>query len=177
MLPAQFEQLAQAISICFLQHYHHSTDVTLLARKLQGKRILVIEDDDDHWQLIRQGINRHLPGVNVVNTIDAAGTVNFLQDTLGLPMPELIILDLYLPTRELGLELLAWIRDFLARQKQPPVIIVFSSSGHQQDIGQSYAVGANAYLVKTENLTRSVSYFKHLCYFWWDTVTLPYKGF
>jgi CheY-like chemotaxis protein len=176
----ELEQMAQDINICFLHHYHNASSNPIFSKKLKGRSILIIDDNEDHWQLIKQGLNSTLPDVNIIRTADKENTVDFLNirvDVVWPSMPELIILDLYLPTKQDGLELLGWIRQFFALHKMPPAtVIVFSSSGQQQDIKESYAVGANAYMVKSEDLTKSASNFKDLCHFWWNTVTLPKRN-
>lgn len=176
----EFEQMVQDINICFLHHYQHVSSSPILSKKLKGESILFIEDDDDHWKLIKHSLDRTLPDVNIIRMVDQEHTVDFLNARAGEwpSMPELIILDLYLPTKKEGLELLGWIRRFFALHKKPPAtVIVFSSSGRQQDIKESYAVGANGYMVKTEDLTKSASYFKDLCHFWWNTVSLPERNY
>lgn len=128
---------------------------------------------------MERGLEQGLPDVNITRTSDHESTVDFFNTRVSArpSVPELIILDLYLPTRQQGPDLLGWMRNFLlAHHLTGTAVLVFSQSDRPQDIRDSYAGGANAYLVKSQGLDTSVSYFKDLCHFWWSTITLPQKS-
>ena len=72
-------------------------------RQRQGT-ILVVEDNDDHWFLIRWALLQTLPGVEAVRAVDADEALDYLNDCLeaDASLPSLILLDLYLPGRAEG---------------------------------------------------------------------------
>ena len=75
------------------------------------------------------------------------------------PLPTLVLLDLKMP-RQSGFEVLAWIRNHPYFKKL--MVIVFTSSRHQEDVDRAYALGANAYLVKPVGFDRLVEVIKIL---------------
>ena len=87
-------------------------------------------------------------------------------------MPKLIILDLYLPKRADGLELLRQIKALPSPCNQLPVVML-SSSSDRTDISQSYQYGGSSYLVKPTDFEAWLTYFQELRTYWWETVTLP----
>lgn len=79
------------------------------------------------------------------------------------PRPDLVILDLNLPFKT-GFEVLQEARANDATKNIP--IVVFSTSSHQRDIGRSYELGANAYVVKPEELELFQSISRNAVSFW-----------
>lgn len=79
------------------------------------------------------------------------------------PLPCLVLLDLKLP-RLNGLEVLAWIR------QQPNlknlVIVIFSSSILSEDVERAYELGANSYIQKPSDPSRTLQ-IAHLLKGWW----------
>ena len=86
------------------------------------------------------------------------------------PRPDLILLDLNLP-RLSGHEVLRQCKQD-DRMKQIP-IVVLTTSGHDDDIRQAYAAGANAYLLKPVEFARFTEIIRQLSTFWLDLVELP----
>lgn len=66
----------------------------------------------------------------------------------------LILLDLKLPRRSSGHEILSWLRQQLSLKRLP--VIMLTSSKENMDINQAYDLGANSYLVKPVGLTALV---------------------
>ena len=168
-------RLAHAVNICFLNNYL-SLNQPVLSRCFKGKSLLLIEDNDDHAALMQMIFKQSMPKVEIYHVADTESTMKFLAGYPGIcPAPvELIILDLYLPTRQSGLDLLDKIRNhFVERQLPLAPIIVLSSSDHQQDIRASYQRRANAYMVKSHDPVLSFSHLKEVCQFWWGTTKLP----
>lgn len=87
-------------------------------------------------------------------------------------MPNLILLDLYLPTLEEGLELIKRIRDMDPVYKGVP-IITLSFSNAQTDISQAYGSGVSSYCLKPGSFEGWISLFEELNKYWLDTTTLP----
>ena len=172
-----YRMVAEAVNVCFLNNYGYVQKPAVF-RDFTNKSILVIEDNPDHWELMQLGLKQNLPDVKVIRLSDKVSTLNFLTDEWNhlKPPPELIILDLYLPTRREGLNLLDSIRYFFILHRLIPVpVIVFSSSDSQEDVDACYQHRASAYMIKNLNFTSSYLYFHDLCDFWWRIITLPKK--
>lgn len=112
--------------------------------------ILVAEDDETDVLLLRRAFKE--AGVTNPLTVvsdgqEAVDHLTMLQQAPapGDRMPALMILDLKMP-RMTGLDVLEWLRGNAGTRCVP--VIVFTSSAHQHDVERSFALGANAFVVK-----------------------------
>ena len=169
-----YQAMARAIDICFLNTL--SADHFLTSFKPPTARsILIIEDNDDHSELMHFALKQGMPDVKAIRLSDKAETLQFLHTSYKnlKPLPEMILLDLYLPTREDGLSLLEEIQEFIIINQLARVpIIVFSYSDHREDLAASFAKQANGYVVKPPDINKWSFYFENLCYFWSKTMTI-----
>lgn len=170
-------RMAHAVNLCFLNIYLPAAQ-TGTFRNTAGKNVVIIEDNPDHAELMEIFIKRDAPGLNVIRQTSAETAIDFFEslDKTASAAIDLIIVDLYLPARKQGLDLLAWLRMYFVDKGIPIApVVVMSSSGHQQDIKASFKLQANAYLVKTAEPAGSFSYLTDLCAVWWDTISFPKK--
>jgi two-component system response regulator len=129
------------------------------------KKILLVEDDADHVELIRSAISKvssHYQ-IDVVN--DGVEAIDYLfglgqyAERQRSPMPDLILLDLNMPRMD-GRQLLKVLRSVRHSDKVSlPPIVVLTSSDRDADIDDAYRLGAHSYLVKSvefESFTRTV---------------------
>ncbi|NIJ52525.1 response regulator [Dyadobacter arcticus] len=168
-------QIAQAVNVCFLNNYR-GIDEQVISKNFRNKSILVVEDNNDHWEMIEMALKRALPDIALIHKSDQSSTLDFLANEYASVKPpiEMILLDLYLPARHDGLGLLADIRNFMTTQNLPAVpVIVLSYSNHPKDRTASYAGQASAYLLKSADPAKSFSKLRDVCSFWWDTIALP----
>lgn len=113
--------------------------------------ILLVEDNPDDAELIRYAFQKadiRNPLVIVTDgdaAVDYIGRTGAYADRSGLPLPELILLDLKLPRRS-GLEVLSFVRQHEPTRHTP--VVVLTSSDQEADIRRSYERGANSFLVK-----------------------------
>lgn len=152
------------------------TPVLLLHSNFRKATLLVVEDNDDAWTLTRIAIRRALPELTLfrANTCEQALTyvTNCIEQRL--PLPKLILQDLYMPDREAGLNLLKAIRKKLAAGQWPQLpVIITSSSLNPNDIDACYRCGASSYVVKSTNLSEQFVVYQSLRKFWWETSVLP----
>ena len=112
---------------------------------------LLVEDNPDDELLTRRTLKKSNVCNEVVVARDGAEALDYLFATgthegrdLGL-MPQVILLDLDLPKID-GLEVLRRIRSDERTRLLPTVI--FTSSEDQQDLVDSYGLGANSYVRK-----------------------------
>ena len=137
-------------------------------------RILVIEDNEDHWILIKNAIQHCLPEVTPTWAQTSDQAMDLLNDwsIQEWELPKLILQDLYMPSREDGWHLLKQIRGLPAPGSQIPIIML-SASDHPADITDAYQRGSSSYMVKPTDFTGWLTYFQELRNYWWETVTLP----
>ncbi|GAB3966590.1 response regulator [Spirosoma terrae] len=137
-------------------------------------KLLVIEDNDDHWTLIRNAINQSLPELMYVRASNSAMALELLQSWTieEWELPKLILQDLYVPTREEGWNLVKEIKEMSPVCNRIP-LVMFSSSQDPDDVNEAYQLGVSSYLVKPLDFSDWLAYFKQLRSYWWDTVTLP----
>lgn len=104
------------------------------------KTILVVEDDPSLARLAE--LNLAAEGYTVIIHNEGAAAMSSLQQTI----PDLVLLDLRLPTAITGWDVLAHLRQD-ERFRQIPVLVV-SAFAHKEELKQAEAAGANEYLVK-----------------------------
>jgi len=140
------------------------------------KPVLLVEDIETDV-LLMQHVWRDVGVPNPLRTVEdgqraldyLAGTGPF-ADRRVHPLPCLVLLDLKLPYVN-GLEVLQWVRrqpDF----KTLPVVVL-TSSLNDNDIGQAYRFGANAYLEKPMGVPELKELVTHLKGFWLDLNRFP----
>jgi CheY-like chemotaxis protein len=174
--PTDYEMVAQAVNLCFLNHFSAAQLPATTVASNRAVSIIVIEDNEDHWNLMNFALKQSWPNLNLVRLRNKNTTLDFLSNCYKSlsPAPQMILLDLYLPNRQDGLSLLESIRYFLSINKLPEVpVIVFSYSNHKKDINACYALQANAYMVKPPDASQWPLYFKGLAHFWSKTIHSP----
>jgi CheY-like chemotaxis protein len=114
-------------------------------------RVLLVEDDPDHEELVRRAFGDRGPRVKLQVARHGEEALDYLfrrgdyQDPERSPRPRLILLDLRLPRRD-GLEVLAEIKSSPELRSIPTVVLTTSESEH--DLARAFAQHANSYLVK-----------------------------
>ena len=111
-------------------------------------RVLLVEDDLDHAELVRRGLEQCAPGLTLVHLEDGEAALAYLngRDAPGSPeRPHLILLDLRLPRVD-GLEVLREIKSSPDLSDIPCVVLTTSRA--ESDMVKAYRLHANSYLVK-----------------------------
>jgi two-component system response regulator len=113
--------------------------------------ILLVEDNPDDAELTLRALRETVAPDHVAHVEDGVEALEFLLGTRG-PPPTLrvVLLDLKLPKLD-GLEVLRRIRAD-ARNRSVPVVVL-TSSREDRDVAESYALGANSYIVKPVNFS------------------------
>lgn len=137
---------------------------------LRKRKILVVEDQAEQWKLIRLSIEKTMPDTETVWAGNLEDALDYLQTQTKLTLPNLIFLDLYLPTREDGWQFLKQIKQNELYRYLP--VVVFSNSALPEDINESYNLGCSSYMTKPLNGEGWLSDFTVLCNYWWQTVLL-----
>lgn len=144
---------------------------------MKEKKILLVEDDPDHADLILDIFNTEAVKGDVVLMRDGHEVIDYLRkiDTGSIsrkkPQIDLIILDLNLP-RFNGMDVLKSLKGD-SRYRSIPVVIL-SASSEQNTISEAYKNGANGYIAKpTSYDDEFVDKIRLLMRYWSDTNTLP----
>lgn len=140
----------------------------------KGGSLLVVEDNTDHWMLIQHELQKLLPEVNLMWVATASEAMEYLQTCVSQKqeLPRLLLLDLYLPDREDGFQLLKSIKTATPAIKRVPVVVL-SCSPHLDDITEAYELGCSSYFVKPTQPSEWHAYFGALFDYWGRTATLP----
>jgi len=131
--------------------------------------ILVAEDDDNDFMLLRRAFDKSGSKQRLERVMDGLQAIDYLEgkgaftDRLKFPSPDILIVDLKMP-RMTGLELLSWIRDHPQYRVIPTLIM--SSSDQQVDIAKAYDLGANTYFVKPSDFETLRTLVKSIGDYW-----------
>jgi CheY-like chemotaxis protein len=132
------------------------------------KRILLAEDSDRDAELTINALAQH----NLVNEIervrDGAEALDYLYrrgqySSRSNGNPSVVLLDLKMPKVD-GLEVLRQVRSDPQLKLIP--VVVMTSSRQEQDVLESYKLGANAYVVKPVKFNEFVDAVKKVGVFW-----------
>ena len=139
-----------------------------------NKMILLVEDNPDDEALTLRAIRKHMP-YGIVVARDGAEALDHLFGTgrsggEPTPTPLLVLLDLKLPKVN-GLEVLRRMREEAKTRSIP--IIVFTSSTEEQDILDSYRLGANSYIRKPVDYSQFCENMKQVMNYWLSVNQLP----
>jgi CheY-like chemotaxis protein len=173
----EFTNFAEAVSVCFFNEYP-SERILLNGKDFKTKSYVIIEDNDDHLELINLALRQNMPNLKTFRLRDKCSAMAFFESQFRdiVPSPDLILLDLYLPARTDGLALLEMIKDYFVRYNLPPVpVIITSSSSNLDDVSESYKRQANAYIIKPTDPDNWLLYFASLSRLWSKTIMLPKK--
>jgi len=138
--------------------------------------VLLVEDDLDHKELIVRHFNTVKKRIEHVSAGEAA--LNYLHrrgefsDLKGVPLPNLILLDLRLPKID-GLEVLKEIKSSDKLQYIPVVILTTSES--ENDLGKAYKCHANSYLVKPFDLDEFIRLMSQTALYWLRHNKMSYR--
>src|SRR3989304_1227697 len=136
---------------------------------MKSKIILLVEDNPSDVGLAQRALAKSRIANELVVAEDGQEALDYLfgggrhtgRDVNELPA--LVLLDLKLPRVD-GLEVLRRIRAD-QRTKRLPVVIL-TTSKEEQDVAQSYDLGANSYIRKPVDFTQFVDAVEHLGLYW-----------
>jgi two-component system response regulator len=138
--------------------------------------VLLVEDNPDHAELTLKALNDG----NLLNEIvwvkDGEEALDFLYhrgryaDAIKAPRPGLILLDLRLPKVD-GHEVLRQIKGDEDLRSIP--VVMLTTSEREDEISQSYKVGANSFVSKPVRFAEFVERVRSLKLYWVLTNILP----
>lgn len=112
--------------------------------------VVLADDDEDDRELFAEAVSN--PETIVTTATNGKELMEMLEEMAELP--DCIFLDLNMPEKT-GKECLSEIRQNQKFDSVP--IIIYSTSSSRRDIDETFALGANLYVVKPGS-------FKELCY-------------
>jgi len=136
---------------------------------MKNKIILLVEDNPSDIGLTRRALNKSHIANEMIVAEDGQDALDYLfangkyagRDVNDIPA--LVLLDLKLPHMD-GLDVLRQIR-LDARTKRLPVVIL-TTSREEQDVAQSYDLGANSYIRKPVDFKQFVESVERLGLYW-----------
>ena len=127
-------------------------------------RVIVVEDNPVHAQLILSGLKRAGATDVRVETTGARALGDLIGESAGPgTRPDLIVLDLALPDLS-GLDVLEKLRAYEPLRRTP--VVVLSCSDSDSNITRCLDAGANAFMVKEPNGDRFRQEVSSIASFW-----------
>lgn len=136
-------------------------------------QVLLVEDNPADADLMRETIEMSKLHLDLSVVKDGVEAIQYLSGEgayANAARPDLILLDLNLP-RMNGRQVLASVKGDADLRGIP--VVVLTSSGAEQDIVQSYNLGANCYVIKPVDLKAFQSIVRQVEDFWFTVVKLP----
>lgn len=151
-----------------------NSDKSRGGQRMNQTPVLVVEDNADQWTIIQGALKECFPEVNAIWVSDASQALTYLQDALEnkSKLPKLIFLDLYLPRREEGWNLLKQLKNPDSGFSLLPVVVL-SHSNQPEDIEEAYDFWLTSYIIKPLDYDQWISALTALRNYWWNVVTLP----
>ncbi len=129
---------------------------------MNSRIILLVEDNPSDIDLTKRALLKGGITSRLVVAEDGQEALDYLEGE-GSVLPSLILLDLKLPKVD-GLEVLRRIRG-MERTGRLPVVIL-TTSKEEQDVAQSYDLGANSYIRKPVDYVQFAEAVQQLRLYW-----------
>jgi two-component system response regulator len=136
---------------------------------MEKKVILLVEDNPDDEELTRLAFEECRIANKLVVVRDGQEALEYLFETGkysgrdAREMPQVILLDLKLPKVD-GMEVLRCVRADERTRLLP--VVVLTSSKEEQDMIESYSLGANSYIQKPVDCLQFVEAVQQLGLYW-----------
>jgi two-component system response regulator len=133
------------------------------------KNILLVEDNPDDEELTLRALKHGHPRSEIFVVRDGEEALEYLfgmgryAGRKPYNLPQVVLLDLKLP-KVGGLDVLRQVRAHPLTQHLP--IVVLTSSSEEEDILNSYELGANSYVRKPVEFQRFVESIKQVGMYW-----------
>lgn len=146
---------------------------------MEEKIILLVEDNPDDVELTLRAFKKCNIANEVVVARDGVEALDYLFGTGAYAgrdlsvMPAVVLLDLKLPRID-GLEVLRRLRADERTRCLP--VVVLTSSNEDQDVVNSYQLGANSYIRKPVDFIQFIDAARQLGMYWLLLNEAPPKG-
>lgn len=135
--------------------------------------ILLVEDSPGDVRLTKEALGEGKLHNRVHVATDGVEAMSFLRQAgqyAGVPLPDLILLDLNMPKKD-GREVLAEIKADQRLMHIP--VVVLTTSEAERDILKSYKLHANCYITKPVDFEQFIGVVRSIEDFWLTIVKLP----
>ncbi len=148
--------------------------------KGQPLGILLVEDNDDHAEIVKRSFRDHRMANCIHHVTDGPAALDYLlrqggySDPKKSPRPDVILLDLRLPKLD-GLEVLHRIKQNEELRRIP--VVILTSSREDCDVARAYDDHANSYLVKPMGFQKFTELMRDLGFYWlgWNVNPLAHE--
>jgi two-component system response regulator len=135
---------------------------------MHNRKILLVEDNPSDIELTTRALEKNKMAKGLVVKEDGEAALKYLFEECGHDeevddLPALILLDLNLPIVD-GMEVLRQVKANDKTKRIP--IVVLTTSSEEDDIDNSYDLGANAYIRKPVDSDRFLVMINYLGLFW-----------
>ena len=136
---------------------------------MKPKTILLVEDNPSDVGLTRRALEKGHIANELIVAEDGQEALDYLLGSGPLTgpkmneLPALILLDLKLPRVD-GLQVLRRIR--ADERTSRLAVVILTTSSEEDDIAQSYDLGANSYIRKPVDFKQFVEAVQHLGLYW-----------
>ncbi|MGF1933698.1 MULTISPECIES: response regulator [unclassified Nostoc] len=137
------------------------------------------DDDEDDGILVREALAQSQLPIELYIVSNGEELMDYLYhrgryaNNSNSPHPDLILLDLNMP-RKNGLEALKEIKTDPQLRRIP--VVVLSTSRREEDIYNTYNLGANSFIIKPVSFASLVEVIKTLVKYWFEIVKLPLEA-
>jgi two-component system, response regulator len=150
---------------------------------MSHKTILLVEDNPDDETLILSALQHCRSKTDAVITHDGVEALDYIygrgkyaQRGNGFPLPNLVLLDLKSPgMAEMEAEVLQQLRANPETYCIP--VVILTTSKDNEDVVNSYNLGANSYIHKQEDHQRLATILQQMCTYWLDLNEMPFATF
>lgn len=135
--------------------------------------VLVFEDDDDDFLLLKRAFEESGNRVHLTRALDGEGMIPELLGSAsdgGPAYPKFILMDLRMPRKD-GRETLCELKSHPDFKRIP--VLVLTTSKYHGDVNRSYLEGANTYFSKPNDFTSLVAMIRTICDYWLKTAVHP----
>lgn len=139
---------------------------------MKNKPILLVEDNPDDEALALRAFKKSNMSNDIFVARDGQEALDFLfAEEQADNLPAVVLLDLKLPKLD-GLAVLKAIRENVSTKRLP--VVILTSSKHDEDLVESYNLGANSYVRKPVDFNEFVDAVSQLGMYWMLLNELPY---
>lgn len=135
--------------------------------------ILMVDDDEEDFELVRDALESKRIKVDLYWAEDGDEAISFLlhrEKYESVPTPDLILLDLNMPGKN-GFDVLVDLKADEGLRKIP--VVILSSSRDSRHVSRGYNIGANAFMIKPMSFDEMAGAMQSLCDYWFAVVQLP----
>jgi CheY-like chemotaxis protein len=144
-----------------------------MSASVRQAEVLLVDDNAGDARLTAEALKEGVLDVRLSvarNGLDALAFLRREGAYATAPRPDLVLLDLNLPTKD-GREVLRELKADPALRRIP--VVVLSTSDAPQDIADAYDLHANCYITKPVEMTRFIEVMRLIEQFWLTVVQLP----